>query len=104
VAFRIVDPASEDAIGEEGRLRDALGVTAFGVFQVQLPPGTETTAHDHTTDGAEDVYAVIEGSGWVVVDGDARPVRAGEFVFITPDSTRHMRAGPDGLTYIAVCG
>lgn len=104
MAFTIVDPASERAIGEEGRLRDALGVTAFGVFQVELPPGTETAEHDHTADGAEDVYAVIGGTGWVVVDGEARAVRPGEFVFITPDSTRYMRAGPDGLTYIAVCG
>jgi uncharacterized cupin superfamily protein len=104
VAYKIVDAAREDAIGEEGGLRDALGVHAFGIYQVELPPGGESAAHDHVHDHAEDVYAVVRGEGWVIVDGEETPLRPGQFVFITPDSTRHVRAGATGLGYIAVCG
>jgi hypothetical protein len=39
----------------------ALGVEAFGLYQIELPPGAETVAHDHAADGAEDAYAVIRG-------------------------------------------
>jgi mannose-6-phosphate isomerase-like protein (cupin superfamily) len=46
-------------------------VRGVGVYQVELPPGAETVPHDHTADGAEDVYAVIEGAGAVVIDGAA---------------------------------
>ena len=81
----------------------ALGVERFGLYQVELPPGAETVAHDHTEDGAEDVYAVLAGSGWVIVDGEDVPVEPGMFVAVDRTSTRQVRAGPAGLAYIAVC-
>jgi uncharacterized cupin superfamily protein len=81
----------------------ALGVRAFGIYQVDLPPGAETVQHDHTGDGAEDVYAVIGGHGVVVVDGQDVPVWPGRFIAVTQDSTRHVRAGNDGLVFIAIC-
>lgn len=59
--------------------------------------------HDHLADGAEDVYAVIDGSGTVIVDGAEVPVAAGQFIAVTPDSARYVRAGDDGLVLIAVC-
>jgi hypothetical protein len=33
LTFKIVDPVLEAATGEEGRLRDELGVRAFGIYQ-----------------------------------------------------------------------
>lgn len=81
----------------------ALGVRAFGLYQVELPPGRETVRHDHTGDGAEDVYAVVRGTGTVVVDGHEVPVWPGRFVAVTPGSVRHVHAGADGLVFIAVC-
>jgi uncharacterized cupin superfamily protein len=81
----------------------ALGVERFGIYQVELPPGAETVAHDHAADGAEDVYAVIRGHGVVIVDGEEVPVKPGIFVAVDQASTRRVRGGPDGMTYIAVC-
>ncbi len=81
----------------------ALGARAFGIYQVELPPGAETVRHNHSDDGAEDVYAVVQGTGTVVVDGRGVPVRPGQFVAVTPESERHVRAGDSGLTFIAVC-
>src|SRR5437016_867207 len=87
----------DKAIGAE------LGVRAFGLYRIELPPGAHTVRHDHRDDGAEDVYAVIEGSGTVVVDGAEVPVSPGQFVAVTPGSTRQVRAGDRGLVYMAVC-
>jgi uncharacterized cupin superfamily protein len=65
----------------------ALGVGRFGIYQVELPPGAETVEHDHTADEAEDVYAVLQGSGAVIVDGEEVPVHPG---MLSP-SNRHRR-------------
>jgi quercetin dioxygenase-like cupin family protein len=82
---------------------EALGVRAFGVYQVELPAGARTVAHDHADDGAEDVYAAIRGGGTVVVDGEEVLFAPGEFIAVRPGATRHVRAGADGLVFIAVC-
>lgn len=81
----------------------ALAVRAFGVYQVELPPGAQSVEHDHAADGAEDVYAVLRGSGAVIVDGVEVPLRPGMFVAVTPASSRCVRAGSEGLVYIAMC-
>ncbi len=82
---------------------EALGVQAFGLYQVELPPRAETVRHNHAQDRAEDAYAVICGDGIVVVDHDEVALGPGHFIAVTPDSERHVRAGDDGLVFIAVC-
>ena len=85
------------------RVSEALDLTAFAVYQVELPPGAETVTHDHLDDRHEDVYAVIAGSGWLVVDGDESTLEPGQFASVDLPHQRHLRAGPDGLTVIAIC-
>lgn len=82
---------------------DELGVRAFGLYQVELPAGAETVCHDHREDRAEDAYAVLRGSGVVVVDDEEVRVAPGDFIAVTPDATRFARAGGNGLVFIAVC-
>jgi len=43
----------------EKRVGEALGLTAFGLYQIELPAGEETVPHDHVDDHAEDAYAVL---------------------------------------------
>jgi mannose-6-phosphate isomerase-like protein (cupin superfamily) len=73
------------------------------VYQVELPPLARSTPHDHEDDGVEDMYAVIAGSGRVVVDEEIVDVEPGMFVSVEPGATRSVEAGEDGLVYIAVC-
>lgn len=80
-----------------------LGFASFEVYQVELPPG-EQTAHSHLEDLVEDVYVVIAGDGWLVVDGESVPITTGQFSAVTLGSTRHVLAGPKGLTLVAICG
>jgi uncharacterized cupin superfamily protein len=87
----------------EKRVGEALGITAFGLYQIELPAGEETVPHDHRDDHAEDAYAVISGHGWVIVDGEEIAVGPGQFIGVTVESSRYLRAGPDGLVFIAVC-
>lgn len=86
------------------RISEHLGVTAFEVYQVELPPGQETVRHDHLADQVEDVYAIIGGTGWVIIDDEQVPVEPGQFIAVTVESTRQVRAGQSGLAFIALCG
>jgi uncharacterized cupin superfamily protein len=111
VAYKIVDPASltagpgphPAASPFDNRVSDDLGISAFEVYQVELPPGAETVRHDHREDGVEDLYAILRGDGWVIVDDEQLPVRPGLFIAVTIESTRQVRAGNEGLAFIALC-
>jgi uncharacterized cupin superfamily protein len=81
----------------------ALGIRAFGLYQVELPAGQETVRHNHLDDGAEDAYAVVQGDGVVVVDDREVAVRPGDFIAVTPESDRYVRASDSGLVFIAIC-
>jgi uncharacterized cupin superfamily protein len=85
------------------RLNEHLGIANFGLYEVVLPPGARTEPHDHLDDRVEDAYAVLRGSGWLVVDGEEVPLVPGSFVAVTPESRRFVRAGDSGCTLIAVC-
>ena len=82
---------------------EALGVSAFGLYQVELPPGETTVLHDHVDDQAQDAYVILSGHGVVVADGDEVAVAPGDFIAIDAESRRQVRAAADGLTFIAVC-
>ena len=111
MSYRIVNPASITA----GRgphpaaspfdkgVSDELGITAFEIYQVELPPGARTVAHDHLKDRSEDVYLILRGDGWLAVDTEEIRVQPGEFVAVRIESTRQLRAGDGGLDFVAVC-
>jgi uncharacterized cupin superfamily protein len=111
VAFRLRN-ASEVAPGRGSHpaaskfdkcIGNELGISAFGLYQVELPSGAETVRHDHRDDRAEDAYAVLRGSGVVVVDEEEVSVAPGDYITVTPDSTRYVRADDGGLVFIAMC-
>lgn len=112
VAYKIVDPASltagpgphPAASPFDKRVSADLGISAFEVYQVELPPGAETVRHDHREDGVEDLYVILAGDGWVVVDEEELPMRPGLFVAVTIESARQVRAGSEGLVFVATCG
>ncbi|MEI8105622.1 MAG: cupin domain-containing protein [Actinomycetes bacterium] len=83
-------------------LRGALGVTAFGINELELGPDAEGPEHDHAGDGQEEVYVIIRGSGTIRVDGEDHELKPGAYVALTPDTRRKMIAGPDGLAWIGV--
>jgi uncharacterized cupin superfamily protein len=111
MSYSIVDPASilagpgphPAASPFDKRISEALGVRAFEVYQVELPPGESTVRHDHREDRVEDVYAITFGSGWVVVNDKRVPVSQGQYVAVTMDAARHCQAGSDGLVFTAIC-
>lgn len=112
VGYQIVNPASMTAgpgphpaaSPFDKRISEHLGIRAFEVYQVELPPGEETVRHDHLDDQVEDVYAILYGEGWLLVDEEQVPLTPGKFVAVSMESARQVRAGDAGLVFIAICG
>ena len=111
VTYKILDAASIEAgpgphpaaSPFDKRISEHLGVTAFEIYQVELPPHAETVLHDHVDDQVEDAYAFLRGSGWLVVDDETVAVKPGQFVAVAISSSRQVRAGAEGLVLIALC-
>ena len=83
-------------------LSEPLGVSVFRVNRLELAAGAEGLEHDHTADGQEEVYAVVEGSGTLRVEGQEIALRPGHFVFCSPEARRQMMAGDQGLVWIGI--
>ena len=84
-------------------IRRALGVTAFGINQEELPPnGDAYPDHDHAEDGQEEVFYVLDGAGKMVVDGEDVELKPGRYVCVEAGSKRKILPGDEGLRMICV--
>jgi uncharacterized cupin superfamily protein len=69
-------------------VRRSLGVDAFGVNLVEIPPGERIPEHDETERDQEEVFLVLEGSPSLVVDGRGIEAPAGTFARLDPHLSR----------------
>jgi uncharacterized cupin superfamily protein len=68
------------------RVRAELGLTAFGVQVVDLPPDSGELApeHDHEQDGQEELYVLLSGSAEVVLPDGVVQLDPETFVRLGP--------------------
>ena len=102
--YRALDAAEIEA-EREGRIRRvrlALGLSAFGLNHIHLPPEGSGREHDESATGQEEVYFVLEGDGTMAVDGDVVELKPNTYVFVPPGTMRQVRAGENGVSYICV--
>jgi hypothetical protein len=92
--------------GALARVRAELGITAFGVQVVDLPPGSGDLApeHDHRHDGQEELYLLLAGSAQVVVPDGAVELDPETFVRLGPAVRRRIRSGPEGARVLMIGG
>lgn len=101
----VIDAADvEPSFGVFRKMRQALGVTGFGINQVELPPGASGREHDEAGGGQEEVYIVLSGSGAMLIDGEDVELVPGRWLRVDPGHTRMPIAGSEGLTLIMVGG
>ncbi len=86
------------------RVRAELGICAFGVQVVDLPPDSGELApeHDHAHDGQEELYVLLSGSAEVVVPDGAIPLDTETFIRLGPGVRRRLRSGPSGARLLMV--
>jgi uncharacterized cupin superfamily protein len=98
---------SIDGLGEGPgfrKIRSALGVTAFGVNAIVLPPGYETNRHYH--ERQEELYLVIEGEIELTLGDERRTLGPGGLARVDAATVRSLRnTSADGqATYVCVGG
>jgi mannose-6-phosphate isomerase-like protein (cupin superfamily) len=97
--------ASLDGLGEGygiRKIRKALGVTAFGINAIVLPPNYATGRHAH--ERQEELYFVHSGRIEIAFgDGTTHTLGAGGIARVAASTVREVRNyGPDPAVYVAV--
>ncbi|MGH3035648.1 MAG: cupin domain-containing protein [Gaiellaceae bacterium] len=78
------------------------GAREQSLAEATLAPGGATRRHYHAR--AEEIYAVLEGSGEMEVDGDRRSVAPGDAILIPPGAWHEIRAdGARELRFLCCC-
>jgi len=85
------------------KVRHALGVTAFGVNAIVMPPHFEGFLHFHDTQ--DELYFVHSGTARVEVEGEDRTLGAGGLFHCESTTPRRVsNAGDDDLVLLVVGG
>jgi hypothetical protein len=85
-------------------VRRGLGITAFGVNIMNLPPDYTTRSHDESGSGQEELYVRLAGAGWIVLDdsGERLALDDEHLAAVGPGVPRSLASGPDGLRVLCV--
>jgi uncharacterized cupin superfamily protein len=80
-----------------------LGVESFGLQVLDFPPGfAHYPEHDHSDDGQEEVYVVLEGSCDLAAGGQRLALEAGGLARVGADTRRSIKPGPEGVRILAI--
>ncbi|HZO49943.1 MAG TPA: cupin domain-containing protein [Gaiellaceae bacterium] len=105
MAYRYVDAADvKPTWGTFRMIRHELGASAFGLNQIDFPPGKVGSEHDESESGQEEVYLCLAGGGTLEVDGETVELKPGRYVLVSPDAKRRPAAGEQGMSFLVVGG
>jgi len=88
-------------------VRQGLGIRAFGVQIMDLPPDYTTRSHDETASGQEELYIALSGSGAVLIENPPEervPLDLDHLARVGPSAARRLQSGPDGMRVLCVGG
>jgi hypothetical protein len=109
VTLKAIDEMEGIHGGVARRARAELGVTAWGMQVLTLPPSWDGyPLHNHDA-GAfdpnqEEVYVPLEGGATLVADGEEYALRPGVMVRVGPAELRRILPGPAGIRLLAIGG
>jgi mannose-6-phosphate isomerase-like protein (cupin superfamily) len=87
------------------RARSELGVSSFGMQVLRFPPNADRyPEHDHTHDGQEEVYVVLDGRGEIEIDGERVTLEPGVMVRVGPSARRKIATGDEAMMLLALGG
>lgn len=95
--------------GMARRARATLGVTAWGMQVLTLPPDWDGyPEHNHDAQAfdpsQEEVYIPLQGSATLHAGGEAFRLEPGMMARVGPEQLRRIVPGPDGIRFVALGG
>lgn len=104
-AIKKIDEMEAVYAGAFKRARAELGVQAFGLSVMDLPPNLEQyPEHDHSGDGQQEVYLPLRGSGEIEIDGVRHPIDPETMVMVGPGVRRKIFTADEPLRLLAIGG
>jgi quercetin dioxygenase-like cupin family protein len=89
--------------GAMKRIRAGLGVTSFGMQLFDIPPNFDSwPEHDHSDDGQEEVYTVLDGSVTLHAGGESHELTPGVFARVAPSVSRTLATGDQPARVLAL--
>jgi quercetin dioxygenase-like cupin family protein len=76
--------------------RKTLDAGSFGFNVVDIEPGGQIPAHDHSGDNQEEVFIILDGQATIVADGNDHEAPAGTYCRYAPEVSRTIRNDSDG--------
>jgi len=102
MSFKLVHRDDCETAGNWQLVRRTLGIRAFGINVVEIPPGEQIPEHDEADRDQEEVFHVLSGNPTLVIDGEEHPVRAGTFARLDPVHRRTVRNDGDGSASVLI--
>lgn len=87
---------------ERVELHDQLGLTGAEISVNVLPAGAGVP-FVHTHKQNEEIYVILEGKGFMTLDGEKVEVAANDFIRVSPAAKRQMAASTDSaIKYLCI--
>jgi uncharacterized cupin superfamily protein len=83
-------------------VRAGLGIRAFGVNILDLPPNYTTESHDEADSGQQELYVALHGSGQVLTGDRALTLDGDHLVRVDAGVERVLSSGGEGLRVLCV--
>ena len=84
---------------EGGYFLDFLRTGSLEAGLIVLPPGTQDTQGPHS---ADELYFVIEGSGFIELGKDKREIKRGSIIFVPAKMQHRFSGNTENLTVLYV--
>jgi len=100
-----IDEMEAVVAGAFKRARAELGVSAFGIQVIDMPPNTDRyPEHTHEDDGQEEVYVALRGSGEIEIEGQRHRLAPDTMVRVGPGVNRKVWTADEPLRMLIVGG
>lgn len=104
-AVKRIDEMEAVFLGGFKRARAELGVEAFGLQVIDMPPNyPDYPEHDHAEDGQEEVFLAIRGGGEIEIDGERFPLDPEHMARVASGTMRKVWPGDEGIRMVIVGG
>jgi quercetin dioxygenase-like cupin family protein len=78
-------------------------VQSFGIQVFDMPPNADRyPEHDHSHDGQEEVYTVLEGAATLTAGGEDHEMRPGMWARVGPGERRKWTTGEESARVLAL--
>jgi mannose-6-phosphate isomerase-like protein (cupin superfamily) len=101
-AVRSIDELPQLWEGAVKLVRPGLGISAFGVNIIDLPPDYTTESHDEAKSGQQELYVALRGTGRVLIGDQALTLDENHLVRVDAGVERTLSSDSEGLRVLCV--